>query len=322
MRRHWRAAILAIATSISIAAGAAAQGYPDKTIKLIVPFAAGSATDTLARVLGEQVGKAQGWSVLVENMAGANGTIAARTVARAAPDGYTLLIGTNTTHGAAHSLMKNVPYDQVADFEHLTRLGSITLALVTHPSLPVKTVAELVAYGKANPNKLTFGSGSSSSRVAGEMLKTMTGLDVRHVGYRSNPQAMQDLLGGHISMMFADVATTLPQVKAGKVTGIGVSSAKRTPLAPDLPTMQEAGVKGYELTAWFAAWGPAGIPAPVLDKLRPALLEAVADKATQAKLLTSGIEPETSTPAELKAFVVSETRKWADIVKAAGIQPE
>jgi tripartite-type tricarboxylate transporter receptor subunit TctC len=322
MRRHWRAAILAIATSISIAAGAAAQGYPDKTIKLIVPFAAGSATDTLARVLGEQVGKAQGWSVLVENMAGANGTIAARTVARAAPDGYTLLIGTNTTHGAAHSLMKNVPYDQVADFEHLTRLGSITLALVTHPSLPVKTVAELVAYGKANPNKLTFGSGSSSSRVAGEMLKTMTGLDVRHVGYRSNPQAMQDLLGGHISMMFADVATTLPQVKAGKVTGIGVSSAKRTPLAPDLPTMQEAGVKGYELTAWFAAWGPAGIPAPVLDKLRPALLAAVADKATQAKLLTSGIEPETSTPAELKAFVVSETRKWADIVKAAGIQPE
>jgi tripartite-type tricarboxylate transporter receptor subunit TctC len=255
-------------------------------------------------------------------MAGANGTIAARTVARAAPDGYTVLIGTNTTHAAAHSLMKSVPYDQVADFDHLTRLGSITLALVTHPSVPVKTVAELVAHGKANPGTLTFGSGSSSSRLAGEMLKAMTGLDVRHVGYRSNPQAMQDLLGGHISMMFADVATTLPQVKADKVTGVGVSSAKRTALAPDLPTMQEAGVKGYELTAWFAAWGPAGIPPPVLDKLRGALVAAVSDKAAQEKLLGAGIEPETSTPAELKAFVISETKKWADIVKAAGIQPE
>lgn len=322
MRRLWLAAVLAIAAIAAAPLGASAQSYPDKAIKFIVPFAAGSATDTVARVLGEQIGKAQGWQVVVENMAGANGTIAARTVARAAPDGYTVLIGTNTTHGAAHSLMKNVPYDQVSDFEHLTRLGSITLALVTHPSLPVKSVTELVAYGKANPDKLTFGSGSSSSRVAGEMLKTMTGLDVRHVGYRSNPQAMQDLLGGHISMMFADVATTLPQVKAGKVTGLGVSSAKRTPLAPELPTMQEAGVKGYELTAWFAAWGPAGIPAPVLDKLRSALIAAVSDKAAQEKLLGAGVEPETSTPAELKAFVVSETKKWAEIVKAAGIQPE
>ena len=319
MRRHWPAAILAV---VAVLAPASAQSYPDKAVKFIVPFAAGSATDTLARVLGEQIGKAQRWQIVIENMAGANGTIAARTVARATPDGYTVLIGTNTTHAAAHSLMKSVPYDQIADFEHLTRLGSITLALVTHPSMPVKTVPELVAHGKANPGKLTFGSGSSSSRLAGEMLKAMTGLDVRHVAYRSNPLAMQDLLGGHISMMFADVATTLPQVKDGKVTGIGVSSANRTALAPELPTMQEAGVKGYELTAWFAAWGPPGLEAPVLDKLRSALVAAVNDRATQEKLLAAGIEPETSTSAELKAFVISETKKWADIVKTAGIQPE
>jgi len=319
MRRHWPAAILAV---VAVLAPASAQSYPDKAVKVIVPFAAGSATDTLARVLGEQIGKAQRWQIVIENMAGANGTIAARTVARATPDGYTVLIGTNTTHAAAHSLMKSVPYDQIADFEHLTRLGSITLALVTHPSMPVKTVPELVAHGKANPGKLTFGSGSSSSRLAGEMLKAMTGLDVRHVAYRSNPLAMQDLLGGHISMMFADVATTLPQVKDGKVTGIGVSSANRTALAPELPTMQEAGVKGYELTAWFAAWGPPGLEAPVLDKLRSALVAAVNDRATQEKLLAAGIEPETSTSAELKAFVISETKKWADIVKTAGIQPE
>jgi tripartite-type tricarboxylate transporter receptor subunit TctC len=315
-------AVLAILASIAVVAPASAQTYPDKPIKFIVPFAAGSATDTLARVLGEQIGKAQGWQVVIENTAGANGTIAGRAVARAAPDGYTVLIGTNTTHAAAHSLMKSVPYDQVADFEHLTRLGSITLALVVHPSVPAKTVAELVAYSKANPGTLTFGSGSSSSRLAGEMLKAMTGLDVRHVAYRSNPLAMQDLLGGHISMMFADVATTLPQVKDGKVTGIGVSSAKSTALAPDLPTMQESGVQGYELTAWFAAWGPAGVPAPVLEKLRSALVAAANDKATQEKLLAVGIEPETSTSAELKAHVTSETRKWAEIVKAAGIQAE
>jgi tripartite-type tricarboxylate transporter receptor subunit TctC len=260
--------------------------------------------------------------VVVENMPGATGTIAARTVARAAPDGYTVLISTNTTHAAAQNMMKSVPYDAVADFAHLTRLGSITLALVTHPSVPVKSVQELVAHSKANPGTLTFGSGSSSSRIAGELLKTMTGLDVRHVGYRSNPQAVQDLIGGHISMMFADVSTTLPQVQAGKVTGLGVSSAKRTPLAPDLPTMQEQGVKGYELTAWFAAWAPAGVPPPELDKLRAGLVAAVSDKATQERLLKAGIEPETSTPDELKAFVVSETKKWAEIVKAAGIQPE
>lgn len=318
MKRRLLAAIMLAAATCA----ASAETYPDKPIKLIVPFAAGSATDTLARVLAEQAGKAQGWSVVVENMAGASGTIAARTVARAAPDGYTVLVGTNTTHGAAHSMLKSVPYDAVADFAHLTRLGSITLALVTHPSVPVKSVEELVAHGKANPGTLTFGSGSSSSRVAGELLKTMTGLDVRHVGYRSNPQAVQDLLGGHISMMFADVATTLPQVLAGKVTGLGVSSAKRTPLAPDLPTMQEQGVKGYELTAWFAAWAPAGVPQPVLDRLRAGLVAAVSDKATQERLLKAGIEPETSTPEELKAFVVSETKKWAEIVKAAGIQPE
>jgi tripartite-type tricarboxylate transporter receptor subunit TctC len=322
MRKQLFAAILAIAGVAAAATGTSAQNYPDKAIKFIVPFAAGSATDTLARVLGEQAAKAHGWQVVVENMAGATGTIAARTVARAAADGYTVLIGTNTTHAAAQSMLKSVPYDAVADFEHLTRLGSITLALVTHPSVPAKTVGELVAYGKANPGKLTFGSGSSSSRVAGEMLKSMTGLDVRHVGYRSNPQAMQDLLGGHISMMFADVTTTLPQVSASKVTGLGVSSAKRTALAPQLPTMQEAGVKGYELTAWFAAWTPAAVPASVLDKLRAALVGAVSDKATQAKLLAAGIEPESSTPAELKAFVISETKKWAEIVKAAGIQPE
>jgi tripartite-type tricarboxylate transporter receptor subunit TctC len=304
------------------AAPAAAQNYPTRAIKFIVPFQAGSATDALARILGEHVSKSLGQPVIVENMAGASGVLAAQNVARAAPDGYTVLISTNTTHGANQSLLKNVPYDAVNGFEHMTKLGTITLALIANPSVPANDMKELIAYAKANPGKLTFGSGSSSSRIAGEMLKTLGNIDIVHVPYRSNPQAITDILGGQISLFFADISTTLPQVKAGKVKGFAVSTAQRSKLAPDLPTMAEAGVPGYDLAAWFAAFVPAKTPKPVVDKLREALVAAVNDKATQEKLLTAGIEPETSTSEELKAFVGSEIKKWADIVKAAGIVPE
>jgi tripartite-type tricarboxylate transporter receptor subunit TctC len=320
--KTWTAATLALAGTLFAAMPAAAQIYPTRVIKFVVPFAAGSATDALARILGDHASKTLGQSVIVENLAGANGVLAAQNVARAEPDGHTVLISTNTTHGANQSLMKNVPYDAVGSFESVTKLGTITLALITNPSVPAKTVLELIAHAKANPGKLTFGYGSSSSRIAGEMLRTLAGIDIRPVPYKSNPQAITDLLGGQIDIIFADISTTLPQVKAGKATGLAVSTAKRTTLAPDLPTMDEAGVKGYDLAAWFAAFVPAKTPKPVVDKLREALVAAVSDKATQDKLLASGIEPETSTPEELKAFVGSEIRKWADIVKAAGIQPE
>ena len=301
---------------------ALAQNYPSRPIKFIVPFAAGSATDALARIVGEHASRTLGQTVVIENVAGASGVLAAQNVARAQPDGYTVLITTNTTHGANQSLLKNVPYDAVTSFEPVTKLGTITLALITNPSVPAKNVQELIAYAKANPGKLTFGSGSSSSRIAGEMLKSLGGIDMTHVPYRSNPQAITDILGGQISVVFADISTTLPQVKAGKVNGLAVSTAKRSPLAPDLPTMVEAGVPGYDLAAWFAAFVPAKTPKPVIDKLREALVAAVSDKATQEKLLTAGIEPEASTPEELKTFVQSEIKKWADVVKTAGIQPE
>ena len=304
------------------AAPAAAQTYPTRPIKFIVPFAAGSATDALARIVGEHASKTLGQPIIVENMAGASGVVAAQNVARAQPDGYTVLISTNTTHGANQSLLKTVPYDAVDGFEHVTKLGTITLALIANPSVPAKNVQELIAYAKANPGKLTFGSGSSSSRIAGEMLKSLAGIDILHVPYRSNPQAITDILGGQISLFFADISTTLPQIKGGKATGFAVSTAKRSPLAPDLPTMAEAGVPGYDLAAWFAAFVPAKTPKPVLDKLRDALVKAVDDKAVQEKLLQAGIEPETSTSEDLKAFVGSEIKKWAEIVKAAGIQPE
>jgi tripartite-type tricarboxylate transporter receptor subunit TctC len=306
----------------AIATPAAAQNYPARNIKFIVPFQAGSATDALARILGEHVSKTLGRPVIVENMAGASGVLAAQNVARAEPDGYTVLISTNTTHGANQSLLKTVPYDAVNDFEPVTKLGTITLALIANTAVPANNVQELIAHAKANPGKLTFGSGSSSSRIAGEMLKSLGGIDIVHVPYRSNPQAITDILGGQISLFFADISTTLPQVKAGKVKGFAVSTAQRSKLAPDLPTMAEAGVPGYDLAAWFAAFLPAKTPKPVIDKLREALVAAVNDKATQDKLLTAGIEPESGTSEDLKAFVGAEIKKWADIVKAAGIQPE
>lgn len=319
--RRWTISAAA-AIAAMLALPAAAQEFPSKGIKFIVPFAAGSATDALARILGEHIGRSLGKPVVVENLPGASGVLAAQNAARAEPDGHTVLITTNTTHGANQSLLKSVPYDAVTSFEPIGKLGTITLALTTHPSVPAKTVKELLAHAKANPGKLTFGAGSSSSRIAGEMLKSLAGLDLTYVPYRSNPQAITDLLGGQIAIVFADISTTLPQVKAGKINGLAVSTARRSPLAPDLPTMAEAGVPGYDLAAWFAAFAPAKTPRPIVDKLNQALTAALADKATQERLLAAGIEPETSTPDELRAFVPVEIRKWAEIVKAAGIQPE
>lgn len=314
--------ITALVAGLVLALPAGAQDFPSRNIKFVVPFAAGSATDAVARILGDHVSKTLGKPVVVENLAGASGVIAAQNVARAEPDGHTVLITTNTTHGANQSLLKSVPYDAVGGFEAIGKIGTITLALTTHPSVPAKTVAELVAHAKANPGKLTFGAGSSSSRIAGEMLKSMAGIDLTYVPYRSNPQAITDLLGGQIGIVFADISTTMPQVRAGKVNGLAVSTASRSALAPELPTMAEAGVAGYDLAAWFAAFAPANTPAPVVAALHKAIAAALADKATQDRLLAAGIEPEGSSPEALKAFVVAEIAKWADIVKKAGIQPE
>jgi ABC-type amino acid transport substrate-binding protein len=195
-------------------------------------------------------------------------------------------------------------------------------ALAVNPSVPARNTRELIAHGKANPGQLTFGSGSSSARIAGEMLKSLGGFDMLHVPYKSNPMAVTDLLGGQISLMFADISTTLPQIRAGKVRGFGVSGTQRSPLAPDLPTMVEEGVAGYDLTAWFAAFVPAKTPQAIIGKLNAAINSAIADRPVADALLAAGIEPVTGTPDELRAFVVSETKKWAEIVKAAGIAPE
>ena len=310
-------------TCLLAAAGAQAQdSYPSQNIRFVVPFTAGSATDTLARLLANRMSTIFGRSVFVENIAGGNGIPASQNVVRASPDGYTVMITANTTHAGNQALLKKVPYDAVADFEPITKLGTITLALVANPALPANDLRELIAYGKANPGKLTFGAGSSSSRMSAELLKTMAGIDMLHVPYKSNPQAVTDLLGGQISIFFGDVSTALPPVRAGKLKGYAVSGIKRSPLAPDLPTIDEAGLKGYELTAWFAAYAPAKTPKPIIDKLNAAFREALKDKDISEKLLAAGIEPEASTPDELRTFQAAETQKWKKIAADAKIEPE
>jgi tripartite-type tricarboxylate transporter receptor subunit TctC len=321
-----KAGMMAIGLATLMMAGAgpasAQDRYPSQSIRFVVPFTAGSATDTMARLLGQHVSQSLGQPVVVENIAGGSGVMAAQNVARAAPDGYTVLITSNTTHASNQSLLRKVPYDAINDFQPVTKLGTITLALVGHPSVAAKDVKELIAFAKANPGKLTFGSGSTSSRVAGELLKVAASVDMLHVPYKSNPQVVTDLLGGQISLFFGDVSTSLPPVRAGRLKGFAVSSLKRSPLAPDLPTLHESGIAGYDLTAWFAAFLPAKTPRPVVDKLNAALRAALADKELEAKLQAAGIEAAGSSPEELNAFVSSEIKKWAKIAAEAKIEPE
>jgi tripartite-type tricarboxylate transporter receptor subunit TctC len=315
-------AVLALAVAGTVGDAGAQDQYPSRSVKFVVPFAAGSATDTFARLLGNHMTTSLGQTVLVENIAGGSGVIAALNVAKAAPDGYTVFVTSNTTHASNQSMLKKVPYDAVADFEPISKLGTITLALVGHPSVPANNVQELLAYAKANPGKLTFGAGSTSSRAAAELVKTMAGVDMLHVPYKSNPQVVTDLLGGQIALFFGDVSTSLPPARAGKLKAFAVSSPQRSPLAPDLPTLDEAGLKGYDLTAWFAAFVPAKTPKAVVDRLNSAFRDALADKDVSAKLAAAGIEPTAGSPQELKAFVVSEIKKWAKIVADAKIEPE
>ncbi|WP_311220921.1 MULTISPECIES: tripartite tricarboxylate transporter substrate binding protein [unclassified Acidovorax] len=320
-RRHVLATAAAL-LGLSLAGGAMAQAYPSKPITFVVPFAAGSATDQLARALGQSINVDTKQPVVVDNKAGASGMIAAQSVAKAAADGYTVLITTNTTHAANEHLYKKLPYDPVKDFAPVTGLGKGGQVLVVNAAAPYKNVAELLAAAKKNPGKLSFGSGSSSSRMAGEMLKQLAGVDILHVPYKSNPLAITDLLGGQIDLMITDTSTGVPQVKAGKLRALGYSTQKRSTQLRDVPTIAEAGVKGYDMGYWFAAYVPAGTPAPVVARLNELLAAATKSAAAQSFYDMAGSEAWTTTPDGLAQFQSAETRKWGQVIKAAGIEPE
>ena len=321
--RTTRRTALATAAALLACASlqAAAQTYPTKPITFVVPFAAGSATDQLARALGQGITAETKQPVLTDNKAGASGFIASQQVARAAPDGYTVLITTNTTHAANEHLFKKLPYDPVKDFAPVTALGKGGQIMVVNPSLPVKTVGEYIALARKEPGKLSFGSGSSSSRIAGEQLMQMADIKLLHVPYKSNPLAVTDLLGGQISMMITDNATGLPQVQAGKLRALGYSGAKRTPLAPDVPTIGET-VKGYEMGYWFAAYVPAGTPPAVINELNRLLVAATKSPGAVSFYQSTGTDVYTTSPADLAKFQTAEAQKWGRIIKAAGIEAE
>src|SRR5690349_4641775 len=300
-----------------------AQAFPEKAITFVVPFAAGTATDQIARALGNGITAETRQPVVIDNKAGASGFIASQQVAKAPADGYTVLITTNTTHAANEHLFKKLPYDPVKDFAPIAALGKGGQIMVVNPSFPAKSVAEFVALAKKEPGKYSFGSGSSSSRMAGELLQQMADIKLLHVPYKSNTLAVTDLLGGQIHMMITDAATGLPQVKGGKLRALGVSSAARSPLAPDVPTISEAGVKGYEMGYWFAAYAPAKTPPAVVKRLNELLVKAA--KSASAKTAfyePTGTEVFTTSPEELAKFQAAESQKWGRIVKAAGIEAE
>jgi len=315
-------ALIATALALLAAGGAWAQAYPAKPVTFVVPFAAGSATDQLARALGQSFTEQTGQAVVIDNKAGASGMIAAQQVARAPADGYTLLITTNTTHAANEHLYKKLSYDPVKDFAPLTGLGKGGQVLVVRADAPYKSVADLLAQARKTPGKLSFGSGSSSSRVAGEMFKQLSHTDILHVPYKSNPNAVTDLLGGQIDLMITDTATGLPQIRGGKLKALGVSTAKRIALLPEVPTLDEAGVKGYDMGYWFAAYAPAGTPRPVQARLNELLTAATRSAPAKGFYEGTGAEAWSTSPEELARFQAAETQKWGKVIKAAGIEPE
>lgn len=318
-----RTAIAALLAALPWAGAAhAADAYPAKPITFVVPFAAGSATDSLARALGQAITAETKQPVVIDNKAGASGMLAAQAVARAAPDGYTVLISTNTTHAANEHLYKKIGYDPVKDFAPVTALAKGYQVLVVNVNSPYKTLGELLAAAKKAPGKLTFGSGSASSRVAGELFTQMAGIEMLHVPYKSNPLAITDLLGGQLDMMVPDTATGAPQIKGGKLRALGVTSTKPLALLPGVPTISEAGVKGYEMSYWFAAYLPANTPPAVVNRLHDLLVAGTTGPAAKAFFESGGSEPFTTTPEGLAKFQIDESQKWGKVIKAAGIEPE
>ena len=314
--------VLAAAAAALLALPAAAQDYPGKPITLVVPFGPGSGTDQMARLYAKALGDELKVPIVVDNKGGASGFIAAQFVAKAAPDGYTLLMTTNTTHAANEHLFKKLPYDPVKDFAPIELLATGQMLLLVQPNSPYKSVADLLAAARKEPGKLDFGSGSSSSQVAGYALQQMAHVDMVNVPYKSNPQAITDLIGGRFTFMFADTSTALPQVQGGKLRALATSGAKRVAALPDVPTVAEAGVKGYDVSYWFAAYAPAGTPPAIVTKLNQVFAKASATAEVKAYMSQTSSALTSSTPDGLARFQAAESKKWGDVIRAAGIKPE
>jgi tripartite-type tricarboxylate transporter receptor subunit TctC len=298
----------------------AAADYPDRPVRLVVPFPAGGGADTLARLIMPRVGQALGATIVIDNKPGAGGNVGAELVAHAAPDGYTLLYGTNGTHAINPSLYTNLRFDPVKDFAPVSRMTLIAAMLFVNPELPVTSVTGLIQYAKANPGKVNFASAGNgtTSHLAGELFRTMAGIDIVHVPYRGGALAAADVMGGQVQMMIDVMPNAFPLVKGGKVRGLAVTTAQRFPTAPEYPTIAESGVPGFEVAAWDGVFAPAGTPASIIDKLNAAIRQALDDPAVKESLLAHGAQTVAGTPEAFARYIAAESEKWARVVRQSG----
>jgi len=311
-----------LAASVGRSAQAQARWAPDKPIRIVVPFAAGGSTDVTARLVAQALGERLGQSVIVDNRAGAGGNIAAEYVARAEPDGYTLVLATSSTHATNAALYKRLPFNPVRDFTPISQIAFIPNLLVVNPELPVNSVAELVAYAKARPGQLNYGSGGAgtSLHLAAAVFAYRAGIDMVHVPYRGGAPVAADLVSGKIQVSFSPLVEVLQQVRAGKLRALGVTTAKRSPAAPNLPTLSESGVAGYESSTWHAWFAPAGTPQTIVAKLNAELAKSARAPDVISRLAPDGGEPVGSSPEQSRQFMASDIARWRKVVKDAGIK--
>jgi tripartite-type tricarboxylate transporter receptor subunit TctC len=315
---------LALAATLSTClfnAGAQSRDWPQAPLKIIVPFGAGSGTDQVARLIGQELSLALGQPVVIDNKPGAGGNIGAAAAARSAPDGLTLFVTTNTTQAANPFLYKQLPYDPIKDFVPIGRIANTPALLVAHPSVPANNLSELIALAKSRPGKLSYASGSAGTLVPGAMLTFEAGIDMAHIPYKSIPDGLRDVMAGTVDMMFTDMATGSVQAKAGKVKALGVSSSKPSASMPEVPPIANT-LKGFELLAWYAMYAPAGTPQVVIDRLNQIIVSSMAKPEVSSKFTAVGLEPMTSTPKQLSEFNLSELEKWGRVIKRTGATPQ
>jgi tripartite-type tricarboxylate transporter receptor subunit TctC len=317
MKRLFIAAAAAL-----FACAASAQQFPSKPIRIVVPFGAGSATDLISRVIGASVSAAVGQPVVVDNKAGADGAIAASEVAKAAPDGYTLLMATNSPLSVVPAMKKSPPYDPVADFTPITDVGRYTFFVVVNPDLPVKTLPELVQYARANPGKINYATGNTTGIVSSALLASLAKIEMVHVPYKTEPQVMADLVGGRVQMMFASSTTSMPLIRDGKLRALVTTLPRRSHLLPDVPTIAEAGYPTFSIISWAGLFGPARMPADVVARLNKEFVAAMGRPDVQEAMQKQAFVLTPSTPEKLAAYVKEQLEGYRSILKALGIQPE
>ena len=301
-----------------------AQSYPQKPLRIVVGVPAGGTTDVVARLVGQKLGEQLGQQVVIDNRGGAGGNIGAELVAKSPPDGYTLFLATIGTMTINPSLYRKMPFDTLRDFAAISQLTSMPQLLVVHPSVPVKTVKELIAYAKGRPGQLNFASGGSGTAIhlAGELFKTMAGVDIVHVAYKGGGPAMTDLLGGQVSLMFDQILTALPHARSGRLRALGVTTEKRSPAAPQIPTLSEAGLPGYAVTTWHGLLAPAGTPGEIVNRLNGETAKALATPDIRDRFAVQGVDPVASTPGEFAAMMKAELDKWRKVIAASGTKLE